>query len=148
MQVILLERIVNLGNLGDVVKVKPGYARNFLVPQGLATMATEDNLKEFETRRAELEKASADKLQAAQARAKELDGVTLTIASRAGDEGRLFGSVGILEIVEAFAKQGLEVSKSEVQLPEGPIKLLGEHQVAISVHPEVNFEVTVVVEEE
>lgn len=148
MQVILLERIVNLGNLGDVVNVKPGYARNYLVPQGLATVATEDNLKEFETRRVELEKASADKLQAAQARSTELDGVTLTIASRAGEEGRLFGSVGILEIVEAFAKQDLEVAKSEVQLPEGPIKLVGEHEVAISVHPEVNFNVTVIVEAE
>lgn len=148
MQVILLERIVNLGNLGDVVNVKPGFARNFLVPKGLATMASEENLKAFEERRSELEKASADKLQASQARAKELDGVTLNIASLAGDEGRLFGSVGIIEIVEAFAKQDLSVSKSEVQLPEGPIKVVGEHAVVISVHPEVNFTVNVVVEAE
>jgi len=149
MQVILLEKIVNLGNLGDLVSVKPGYARNYLVPQGLATVATEDNIKAFEGRRQELEKASSDKLQAAQARSTELSGKSVEIASLAGDEGKLFGSVGLVEISEAFAAKGLELSKSEIQLPEGPIKLVGDYEVSCSVHPEVSFtvNVTVVAEE-
>jgi len=145
MQVILLEKIVNLGNLGDMVNVKPGYARNYLVPQGLATVATSDNIKLFEERRLELEKASADKLQAAQARATELSGKTVEIAGRASEEGKLFGSVGIIEISEAFAAKGLEINKSEIQMPEGPIKLIGEYEVAVSVHSEVNFSINVVV---
>lgn len=145
MQIILLEKIVNLGNLGDLVNVKSGYARNYLVPQGLATVATKDNIKLFEERRLELEKASADKLQAAQARASELEGQTVEIASRASDEGKLFGSVGVIEISEAFAAKDLEINKSEIQLPEGPIKLVGEYEVAVSVHAEVNFNVNVIV---
>jgi len=143
MQVILLEKIANLGKLGDLVNVKPGYARNYLVPQGLATVATEENIKVFEERRAELEKASADKLQAAQARAKELSGQSVEIASKASDEGRLFGSVGLVEISEAFSAKGMEVSKSEVQLPEGPFKAIGSYEVLVIVHPEVNFTVNV-----
>ena len=143
MQVILLEKIVNLGNLGDLVKVKPGYARNYLVPQGLATVATEDNIKKFEERRHELEKASADKLQAAQARSNELSGQTVEIASRASDEGKLFGSVGIIEISEAFAAKGLALNKSEIQLSEGPIKTIGSNEVICSIHTEVNFTITV-----
>ena len=145
MQVILLEKIVNLGNLGDMVTVKPGYARNYLVPQGLATVATADNIKIFEERRLELEKASADKLQAAQGRAKELAGQSVQIASRASDEGKLFGSVGVIEIADAFSAKGLDLNKSEIQLPEGPIKAIGEYEVAVVVHPEVHFDVTVVV---
>ena len=145
MQVILLEKIVNLGKLGDLVNVKPGYARNYLVPQGLATGATEANIKVFEERRAELEKASADKLQAAQARAKELTGQTVEIASKASDEGRLFGSVGLVEISEAFAAKGMEISKSELQLPEGPFKMIGSNEVSVIVHSEVSFTVNVVV---
>ena len=145
MQVILLEKIVNLGNLGDMVTVKPGYARNYLVPQGLATVATAENIKLFEERRLELEKASADKLQAAQGRAKELEGQSVEIASRASDEGKLFGSVGLIEIADAFSAKGLELNTSEIQLPEGPIKAIGEYEVAVSVHPEVHFEVNVVV---
>ena len=145
MQVILLEKIVNLGKLGDLVNVKPGYARNYLVPQGLATVATEANIKVFEERRAELEKASADKLQAAQARAKELTGQTVEIASKASDEGRLFGSVGLVEISEAFAAKGMEISKSELQLPEGPFKMIGSNEVSVIVHSEVSFTVNVVV---
>lgn len=145
MQVILLEKIVNLGNLGDLVNVKPGYARNYLVPQGKATIATEENIKLFEERRAELEKASADRLQAAQAREKELSGQNVEITARASDEGKLFGSVSVLEIAQAFSEKGLELSKSEIQLPEGPIKMVGEHEVAVSVHSEVNFTVTVAV---
>ena len=145
MQVILLEKIVNLGNLGDLVDVKPGYARNYLVPQGKATVATEENIKLFEERRAELEKASAERLQAAQAREKELAGQSIEITARASDEGKLFGSVSVLEIAQAFTEKGLELNKSEVQLPEGPIKLVGEHEVVVSIHSEVNFTVTVAV---
>lgn len=143
MQVILLEKIVNLGNLGDMVNVKPGYARNYLVPQGLATVATETNIASFEGRRLELEKASADKLQAAKARATELEGKSVEIAARASDEGKLFGSVGVIEISEAFEKAGLSLNKSEIQLPEGPLKEVGEFEVAASVHPEVQFNITV-----
>lgn len=143
MQVILLEKIVNLGNLGDLVNVKPGYARNFLVPKGLATAATEDNIKLFEERRLELEKASADKLQAAQARASELAGQSVEIAGRASEEGKLFGSVGIIEISAAFAAKGFEINRSEIKLPEGPIKLLGDYEVSVSVHTEVSFSVNV-----
>lgn len=145
MQVILLEKIVNLGNLGDLVNVKPGYARNYLVPQGLATVATVDNIKRFEGRRLELEKASDDKLQAAQARATELTGKTVEIAGRASEEGKLFGSVGLVEISEAFAAKDLVVNKSELQLPEGPIKMIGEYEVAVAIHTEVHFTVNVVV---
>lgn len=143
MQIILLEKIANLGKLGDLVSVKPGYARNYLVPQGLATIATEDNIKVFEERRAELEKASADKLQAAQARSRELSGKGVEIASKASDEGRLFGSVGLVEISEAFGAKGMDVSKSEIQLPEGPFKAIGSYEVLVIVHPEVNFTVNV-----
>lgn len=143
MQVILLEKIVNLGNLGDLVNVKPGYARNYLVPKGLATVATEQNIKLFEERRGELEKASADKLQAAQARAKELEGQTVEIASLASDEGKLFGSVGVIEISEAFAAKKLELTKAEIQLPTGPIKMIGEYEVTAIVHSEVSFIVNV-----
>ena len=145
MQIILLEKIVNLGNLGDLVEVKAGYARNYLVPQGLATVATEANKASFENRRIELEKASADKLQAARARASELSGQTVEIASKASDEGRLFGSVGLVEIAEAFAAKGLELNKAEIQLPEGPIKMIGSYEVVCSVHSEVGFNVNVVV---
>ena len=143
MQVILLENVTNLGKLGDLVNVKSGFARNFLVPQGKATIATESNIARFEERREDLEKMSNDKLQASQARAKELEGQSVEIASRASEEGKLFGSVGVFEIAEAFTAKGLEINKSEVRLPEGPLKDLGEHEVEISVHAEVVFNVTV-----
>ncbi len=143
MQVILLERIANLGNLGDLVNVKPGYARNYLVPQGLATVATESNKAAFEERRIELEKASADRLQAAQARQKEMEGQSVDIAGLASEEGKLFGSVGVIEVAEAFSAKGLKLVKSEVQLPEGALKMIGEYDVVVSVHPEVNFSVKV-----
>ncbi len=143
MQVILLENVINLGKLGDLVNVKSGFARNYLVPQGKATIATEGNIARFEERRAELEKLSNDKLQAAQARAKELEGQSIEIASRASEEGKLFGSVSVFEIAEAFSAKGLDVNKSEVRLPEGPLKDLGEHEVEVSVHTEVTFNVTV-----
>jgi len=143
MQVILLENVANVGKLGDLVNVKSGFARNYLVPQGKATVATESNIAKFEERRAELEKLSADKLQAAQARAKELEGQSIEIASRASEEGKLFGSVSVFEIADAFTAKGLEINKSEVRLPEGPLKDLGEHEVEVSVHTEVTFNVTV-----
>lgn len=143
MQVILLEKIVNLGNLGDLVNVKPGFARNYLVPQGLATVATEANVKLFEERRAELEKASADKLQAAKARAKELQGKSVEITGLASDEGKLFGSVGVIEIADAFVANGMKITKAEVQLPEGPLKMIGEYEVTVIVHSEVSFNVGV-----
>lgn len=143
MQIILLEKIVNLGNLGDLVNVKSGYARNYLVPQGLATVATEANKAAFEERRAGLEKASSDKLQAAKARSRELSGQSVEIASRASEEGKLFGSVGLVEISEAFTAKGLELTRSEIQLPEGPIKAIGHYEVAVTVHTEVSFNINV-----
>lgn len=143
MRIILLERIANLGNLGDLVNVKPGYARNYLVPKGLATIATESNIKMFEERRIELEKASADRLNAAKGRAGELSGKSIEIAGRASDEGKLFGSVGVIEIANAFTEKGMELAKSEVQLPEGPIKNIGSHEVHVILHPEVSFDVIV-----
>lgn len=145
MQVILLEKIVNLGGLGDLVNVKPGYARNYLVPQGLATVATKINVELFEGRRLELEKASADKLQAAQARATELQDQSVEIAGRASEEGKLFGSVGLIEIVEAFAAKDFEINRSEIQLPEGPIKMVGEYQLKVIVHSDVEFNIKVTV---
>ena len=145
MQVILLEKIVNLGGLGDLVNVKPGYARNYLVPQGLATVATKKNVELFEGRRLELEKASADKLQAAQARATELQDQSVEIAGRASEEGKLFGSVGLIEIVEAFAAKDFEINRSEIQLPEGPIKMVGEYQLKVIVHSDVEFNIKVTV---
>ena len=143
MQVILLENVANVGKLGDLVNVKSGFARNYLVPQGKATIATEENKAQFEERRAELEKISADKLQAAQDRAKTLEGQVVEISSRASEEGKLFGSVGVFEIAEAFTAKGFELNKSEVRLPEGPLKEIGEHEVEISVHTEVTFNVMV-----
>ena len=143
MQVILLENVTNLGKLGDLVNVKSGFARNFLLPQGKATVATEENIAIFEQRRTELEKASADKLQAAQARAAELEGQAVEIPSRASEEGKLFGSISVFDIADAFTEKGLEINKSEVRLPEGPLKDIGEHQVEIAIHAEVVFNVTV-----
>jgi len=145
MDVILLERIRNLGDLGDMVSVKAGYARNFLVPYKKAVIANEENRANFEARRAELEKVQAESLAKAQARADALNGQTVTITGNAGEEGRLFGSIGTRDIAEALVKQGLEVAKSEVQLPEGPIKTTGSREVQINLHPEVHATVTVVV---
>ncbi len=148
MQVILMEKVVNLGGLGDIVKVKDGYARNFLIPQGKAKRATEENKKVFEARRAELEKAQADKLAAAQAVAAKLEGVTVQLARKAGVDGRLFGSVGSADIVEGLAAQGIEVEKAAVRMPLGPIKQLGESQVEIALHSDVvaNISVAIVAE--
>ena len=143
MQVILLEKVVNVGNLGDVVKVKDGYARNFLIPQKMARRATESAVAEFETRRAELEKAAAEKLAAAQAQGEKLNGMTVTIAQKAGVDGRLFGSVTNFDIAEALSKQGFAVEKSQVRLPTGPLKTTGEHPVAVALHTDVVAEITI-----
>jgi len=143
MQVILMERVVNLGGLGDIVKVKDGYARNFLIPQGKAKRATEENKKVFEERRAELEKQQAEILAAAQAQVARLEGVSVQIARKAGVDGRLFGSVGNVDIADALKAQGIEIEKSMVRLPEGPFKAVGEHQVEIALHHDVVGTITV-----
>ena len=145
MQVILLEKVTNLGNLGDVVKVKDGFARNFLIPQGKAKRATESNLKAFEARRAELEKAQADSLAKAQERGAKLDGLTLQIAQKAGPDGHLFGSVTNYDIVEALHKQGQEVERSQVRMPAGPLKQIGEYPIQLQLHTDVVVTVNVAV---
>jgi large subunit ribosomal protein L9 len=148
MQVILMDKVVNLGGLGDIVKVKDGYARNFLIPQGKAKRATEANKKVFEARRAELEAAQSDKLAAAQAVAAKVEGLSIQLARKAGVDGRLFGSVGSADIAEALAAQGTAIEKSAVRMPLGPIKQLGESQVEIAMHSDVvaNITVTIVAE--
>jgi large subunit ribosomal protein L9 len=143
MQIILLEKIANLGNLGDVVKVKDGYARNFLIPTKQARRATETAIKEFEVRRAELEKAAAAKLATAQALGEKLAGKTVTIAQKAGVDGRLFGSVTNADIAEGLKKLGFDVAKSQVRLPNGPLKAVGEFPVSVSAHTDVVVEVNV-----
>src|SRR5579864_4387250 len=145
MQIILLEKVVNLGNLGDIVKVKDGYARNFLIPNKQARRATKEALAEFEVRRAELEKIAAEKLAAAQAQGEKLAGQTVQINQKAGVDGRLFGSVTNADIAEALGKQGFEVEKSQVRLSEGPLKMVGEHPVQVSLHTDVLVDVTVAV---
>jgi len=144
MEVILLDKVANLGNLGDQVKVRPGYGRNFLIPNGKAAMATPDNKAYFEERRAELEKAAADALAVAEARAEKVNGLRVEIARKAGDEGRLFGSVGTVDIAEAVAAaSGSEVAKQEVRLPEGVLRNLGEYEVDLQLHTDVAATVTV-----
>ena len=145
MQVILLEKVVNLGQLGDVVKVKEGYARNFLIPQGKARRATETAIKEFETRRADLEKAQADKLAAAQAVQARLSGTKVQVTAKAGVDGRLFGSITNYDIAEALTKQGFEVNKAQVRMPQGPLKLVGDHPITVALHSDVTAEISVTV---
>ena len=145
MQVILLEKVVNVGNLGDVVKVKDGYARNFLIPQKMARRATQAAVAEFEVKRAELEKAAAEKLAASQAQGEKLGGMTITIAQKAGVDGRLFGSVTNFDIAEALTKQGFAVEKAQVRMPTGPLKTTGEHAVAVALHTDVVVDITVAV---
>ncbi|WP_027328469.1 50S ribosomal protein L9 [Marinimicrobium agarilyticum] len=137
MDVILLEKVGKLGGIGDQVAVKAGFGRNFLLPQGKAIPATPENVKEFEARRAELEAAAAEKLSGAEGRAAKLAEVSVTIAANAGDEGKLFGSVGTRDIAEAITKAGVEVSKSEVKLPQGAIRETGEYEIDVQVHAEV-----------
>jgi large subunit ribosomal protein L9 len=143
MQIILLEKITNVGNLGDVVKVKDGYARNFLIPQGKAKRATPANLEAIEAQRTELERAAGEKLATAQALAEKLEGSTLRIPQKAGVDGRLFGSVTNADVVEALKKQGTEIEKSMVRMPSGPLKQVGEHPVSVALHTDVTAHVTV-----
>ncbi len=138
MEVILLEKIGRLGALGDQVRVKAGYGRNFLIPFGKAVPANDANIAEFKARRAELEKAAAEKLAAAQARAEQLNEKAVTIVSKSGDEGRLFGSVGVRDIADAVTAAGIDVCKSEVRLPEGPIRAVGEYDITLQLHSDVN----------
>ena len=143
MQVILLEKMSNLGALGEVVKVRDGFARNFLIPQGKAKRATPANMAEFEKRRAELEKAQADALTKAQEKGAKLDGLMLQITQKAGVDGKLFGSVTNIDIVEALKKQGIEIHRSEVRMPQGPIKMVGDHPVSIALQGDVVVAITV-----
>jgi large subunit ribosomal protein L9 len=145
MQIILLEKVVNLGNLGDIVKVKDGFARNFLIPQKKARRATKDAIAEFEVRRAELEKVAAEKLAAATAQGEKLAGQVIQISQKAGVDGRLFGSVTNFDIAEALKAQGFVVEKAQVRLPTGPLKLVGEHPVQVGLHTDVVIDVTVTV---
>ncbi len=142
MNVILLEKVENLGDIGDMVTVKPGYGRNFLLPQGKAALATKANLAEVEARRAELEKAAAEELAAAKARAELIDGMELVIPANAGEEGKLFGSVGPIDIVDAFSKVGVDVERAEVRMPDGPIHELGEFEIGVHLHADINVDVS------
>jgi large subunit ribosomal protein L9 len=143
MKVILLDKVENLGNLGDLVSVKPGYGRNYLIPSGRAAPATAENIRVFEQRRAELERAATEALARAQARAERLNGMTISVARKAGEEGRLFGSVGNVDVAEALTAAGIEVKKQEVRMPEGPIRQIGSYEIQLHLHPEVNVTVKV-----
>ena len=143
MQVILLEKVTNLGSLGDAVSVRAGYGRNYLIPRGKAVPATTANRAKFDARRAELEKASAENLVAAQARCEKLNNMVVSVSSKAGDEGKLFGSIGTTDIAEAVSKAGVAIKKQEVRMPGGPIRNIGDTEVEIHLHPDVNARVTI-----
>ena len=143
MQVILLEKVVNLGKLGDVVRVKDGFARNFLIPQGMARRATDTAIADFEARRAELEKVQAEKLAAAQALGQKMSGLVLEITQKAGVDGRLFGSVTNFDVAEALKSKGLEVFKACVRMPNGPLKTVGDHSIQVAPHTDVVVDVSV-----
>lgn len=145
MNVILLERITNLGDLGDEVVVKSGFARNFLIPKGKAVRASRENRDVFEARRAELERVAMERLGGAQGRAAKLQGLAVTISAKAGDEGKLYGSVGTHDIAEALAAQGAEVTKSEIRMPQGVIRMVGEYDIDIHLHTDVSVTIKVVV---
>jgi large subunit ribosomal protein L9 len=145
MQIILLDKVVNLGNLGEVVRVKDGYARNFLIPSGRARRATAAAIKEFEAKRAELEKVAAAKLAEARAQGDKLGGTTVKLTQKAGVDGRLFGSVTNADIAAELAKSGFAVAKAQVRMPNGPIKLVGDHPVNVSLHTDVAVDITVTV---
>lgn len=145
MEVILLEKVENLGNLGDKVRVRAGYARNYLLPQGKAKFATEANLAEFEARRAELEKAAAEALSVAEARSEKLEAMTVTVTAKAGGEGKLFGSVGPADIADAVTAAGGELEKREVRMPDGPLRVVGEYEIALQLHTDVKATLKVVV---
>ena len=148
MEIILLEKVDNVGGIGDKVRVKSGYARNYLIPHGKATLATPANVAKFEARRAELEAKAAGELGAAQARAKKLEGLVLKITMPAGAEGKLFGSVGTVDIAQAVAKHGVTIERSEVRLHDGPLRVAGDHRIELHLHADVNVELAVVVEAE
>ncbi len=143
MQVILLEKVENLGNIGDQVKVRPGYGRNYLLPQGKAALATPANIARLEAQRAELERRQAAEVDAAGARARSLEALSLQITARAGTEGKLFGSLGTVDIAEACTAAGVPVKRSEVRMPDGPIRLLGEHEIEIHLHSDLNVAIKV-----
>lgn len=145
MEVILLDNIGKLGGLGDKVTVKPGYGRNYLVPYGLAVPATKDNVEAFDAQRAELEAQAAERKAEAEARAAQLSEIELSLVSKAGDEGKLFGSIGPRDLAEAIASAGIDIAKSEVRMPEGPIRQTGEYDIALQLHAEVSATVRVVV---
>jgi large subunit ribosomal protein L9 len=148
MEVILLDKVENLGGIGDKVKVKPGYARNYLLPQGKAARATAENVAEFEARRAELEAKAAAVIADAKARAEKIEGLALTIRAKAGSEGKLFGSVGPVDIAEAAEAAGVTIERSEIRLAEGPLRAVGEHEVEVHLHSEVSVPIKVTVEAE
>lgn len=143
MNVILLDNVENLGSIGDLVKVKPGYGRNFLIPQGKAALATPDNIKAMEARRAELEKAAAAELTAAKVRFESINGTELVIPANAGSEDKLFGSIGPIDIVEGLKAVQIEVERSEVRMPDGPIQELGEFEIGVHLHPELDANIVV-----
>jgi large subunit ribosomal protein L9 len=143
MQVILLEKVVNLGGLGDVVKVREGFARNFLIPQGKAKRATRENLAEFEQRRAELEKAQSNQLSAAQEKAAKLEGLMVQITQKAGVDGKLFGSVTNADISDALKNQGFDIPKAAIRMPQGPLKNVGDHPLKVALHADVVVNITV-----
>ncbi|TVP84197.1 MAG: 50S ribosomal protein L9 [Thioalkalivibrio sp.] len=145
MEVILLEKIDNLGALGDKVRVRPGYARNYLLPQGKAKFATAENIAEFEARRAELERAAAEALAAAEARRASLEGMVIEMKAKSGGEGKLFGSIGAGDIADAITARGVEVEKREVRLPEGPLRQTGEYEIEVHLHADVNAEIRIIV---
>lgn len=148
MEVILLDKVENLGGIGDKVKVKPGYARNYLLPQGKATRATAENIAQFEARRAELEARAAAVITEAKARAAGIDGLKLVIQAKVGSEGKLFGSIGPVDIAEAAELAGVTIERSELRLAEGPLRTVGEHEVEVHLHAEVSVPITVTVEAE
>ncbi len=145
MQIILLDKVINLGNLGEIVKVKDGYARNFLIPSGRARRATDAAIKEFEVKRAELEKIAAAKLAESQAQGEKLGGSTIKLTQKAGVDGRLFGSVTNADVAEELGKQGYKVSKSQIRMPNGPIKTVGDSTVSVALHTDVVVEINVTV---
>ena len=148
MEVILLDKVENLGGIGDKVRVKPGYARNYLLPQGKATRATAENIAEFEARRAELEAKAAAVIAEAKARAEKIEGLKLVVTAKVGSEGKLFGSIGTVDIAEAAERVGVTIERSELRLAEGPLRTIGEHEVEVHLHAEVSVPITVTIEAE
>ena len=145
MEVILLEKVQNLGDLGDLVNVKPGYARNYLIPQRKATFATEESKTEFERRRKELEAAAVTRLKEAEERAEKMRDLVVEVVRKASEEGKLFGSVSTIDIAEAVGDKGIELEKSEIHLDEGALKTVGEHEIAVTLHPEVHLSIKVII---